>query len=93
MRSRPIRLIWRIIDDPVAPVPSRNAQAAAVESNSSRLTIGISRVASLPSWWQSWQPSFNPSMNCSCVRIAGLMPLSAVPGKSAGGGTSISEYQ
>ncbi len=94
-RGRPIRLISAAIAGPAPPARMRYSQASTDESKSSRSSIGISRVALFPSWWQSWQPSFSRSTQSAWVRMATPMPLprGPVPGKSPAGGTSSSEYQ
>ena len=54
-----------------------------------------SRVARLPIWWHSWQPSFNWLIQSAWLRMFGEMPLpfSPVPGNSLLSGTLIIEYQ
>ena len=91
--SRPNRFMALLIWLPRWPVVTRWSHAATVESNSSRSCT--TRVAVLPSWWQSWQPCFMLSTQCDWVRMLGLMPLPLfpVPGNSLAAGGSISEYQ
>ena len=91
--SRPNRFMALLIWLPRWPVVTRWSHAAIVESNSSRSCT--TRVAVLPSWWQSWQPCFMLSTQCDWVRMLGLIPfpLFPVPGNSLGAGGSISEYQ
>ena len=80
---------------PLRPTCTRCSQASRVESKSSRSSIGISRVAMLPIWWQSWQPSLSRSTHSAWCRMRSLMPLPSgpVPGNSLSAGTSSSEYQ
>ena len=92
-RSRPIRFSPLFMLGPLRPTCTRWSQAATVESKSSTSIIGISRVAMLPIWWQSWQPSFSRSTHSAWCRMPRLMPLplGPVPGNSSAAGTSSSE--
>ena len=92
-RCRPKRLIAALIWLPRCPVWTRWSQAATVESNSSRCCT--TRVAVLPSWWQSWQPCFMMSSQAAWLCRFSEMPFPSgpVPGNSLAAGGSISEYQ
>ena len=94
-RSRPMRFNPAFMLGPLRPTWTRWSQASRVESKSSMSSIGISRVATLPIWWQSWQPSLSRSTHSAWCRIARPMPLPSgpVPGNSLAAGTSSSEYQ
>ena len=91
-RSGPKPVMKLFMRAPRWPRSTRSAQAERAESNAS--TSGTSRVRSLPTWWQRWQP-LRLLIHSAWLRISGLMPLPSgpVPGNSCAAGRSMSDSQ
>ena len=91
-RLRPNWVMKLLISDPRWPRRVRSSQAARLESNSSR--SGTTRVRSLPTWWQRWQP-FRTLIHSLWLCSRSLMPFpsSPVPGNSWASGRSMRASQ